>query len=63
MKRFIAVVTLAFAASMAQAIDTGKAFEDPELQARYEKLIEEVQAREGDASVERMITQMVDQYI
>jgi cytochrome c-type biogenesis protein CcmH len=42
MKRFIAVVTLALAASTAIAIDTGKAFEDPELQARYEKLIEEV---------------------
>ena len=30
------LVTTAF------AIDTGKAFDDPELQARYEKLIEEV---------------------
>jgi cytochrome c-type biogenesis protein CcmH len=28
--------------SPAAAIDTGKAFEDPELQARYEKLISEV---------------------
>lgn len=27
---------------MALAIDTGKAFDDPELQARYEKIIEEV---------------------
>jgi len=35
--------TLVFAASpLALAIDTGQAFEDPELQARYERLIGEV---------------------
>jgi cytochrome c-type biogenesis protein CcmH len=42
MKRLITVVILVFTALTALAIDTGKAFEDPELQARYEKLIEEV---------------------
>ncbi|MGI9235815.1 MAG: cytochrome c-type biogenesis protein, partial [Woeseiaceae bacterium] len=30
------------AVSPVAAIDTGKAFDDPELQARYEKLISEV---------------------
>lgn len=36
--------TLAFllVSGAAWAIDTGKAFDDPELQARYEKIIEEV---------------------
>lgn len=42
MKRFMAAVTLIFVGLSAHAIDTGKAFEDPELQARYETLIEEV---------------------
>ncbi len=39
------ILTLAFfmlAVSPVVAIDTGKAFDDPELQARYEKLISEV---------------------
>ncbi len=42
MKRFLTVVFFALAVSPAAAIDTGKAFDDPELQARYEKLISEV---------------------
>ncbi|MEL7186804.1 MAG: cytochrome c-type biogenesis protein [Pseudomonadota bacterium] len=42
MKRFAAVVlSLVFAVGVA-AIDTDKAFDDPELQARYERLIAEV---------------------
>lgn len=36
------LLALLLAASAAFAIDTGVAFDDPELQARYEKLIEEV---------------------
>ena len=39
--RVVAVLFLSFAVP-AFAIDTGKAFDDPELQARYEKIIEEV---------------------
>ena len=35
-------VTIASLAVPVSAIDTGKAFEDPELQARYEKIIAEV---------------------
>lgn len=42
MKRLMAAVSLIFVGLSAYAIDTGKAFEDPELQARYETLIEEV---------------------
>ena len=42
MKRFWLVIVAALAVSPAVAIDTGKAFDDPELQARYEKLISEV---------------------
>lgn len=42
MKYLIAVAGLMLMSLSAHAIDTGKAFEDPELQARYEKLIEEV---------------------
>ncbi len=41
MKRLWWLLVLA-AGGAAQAIDTGIAFEDPELQARYERLIEEV---------------------
>lgn len=40
--RMIALVLLGLAATAAVAIDTGPAFDDPELQARYEKLIDEV---------------------
>lgn len=39
--RVVAVLFLSLAVP-AFAIDTGKAFDDPELQARYEKIIEEV---------------------
>jgi len=43
--RFIALSAAAAIAALAQsslAIDTGAAFEDPEMQARYESLIDEV---------------------
>ncbi len=42
MKRLLAVISTLLLAAPAFAIDTGEAFDDPELQARYEKLIEEV---------------------
>lgn len=42
MMRMMIVLALALAALPAAAIDTGKAFDDPELQARYEKIIAEV---------------------
>ncbi len=42
MKRFLTLVIFVLAVSPVAAIDTGKAFDDPELQARYEKLISEV---------------------
>jgi cytochrome c-type biogenesis protein CcmH len=42
MKRLLAAITALLLTVPAVAIDTGKAFDDPELQARYEKLIEEV---------------------
>ncbi len=42
MKRCWLIIVAALAVSPAAAIDTGKAFDDPELQARYEKLISEV---------------------
>lgn len=38
----IVLCGLLLAPAMAVAIDTGKAFDDPELQARYENIIEEV---------------------
>ena len=41
MRKFVFVLTV-LAFLPVHAIDTGKAFEDPELQARYERLIEEV---------------------
>lgn len=41
MRRLLVFSFLLFALPAA-AIDTGKAFDDPELQARYEKLVEEV---------------------
>lgn len=40
--RHLLVFGLLLFALPAAAIDTGKAFDDPELQARYEKLVEEV---------------------
>lgn len=42
--RFAIVIIAAvmFVPAVALAIDTGKAFDDPELQARYENIIEEV---------------------
>ncbi len=42
MKRLFALVAAALLVSSAFAIDQGKRFDDPELQARYEKLISEV---------------------
>ena len=42
MIRIIAVLSALLAAGTAFAIDTDKAFDDPEMQARYEKIIEEV---------------------
>jgi len=42
MKRIIGTVLLLFLATDAFAIDQEKRFDDPELQARYEKLISEV---------------------
>lgn len=42
MKRLIVLVVTIYAMTPAVAIDTGKAFDDPELQARYDKLISEV---------------------
>ena len=42
MRRFIVCTLLVAFASVALAIDTDKAFDDPELQARYEHIIEEV---------------------
>ena len=42
MIRFIQVCLLTLVALPALAIDTGQAFDDPELQARYEKIIAEV---------------------
>ena len=42
MKRWLIIVTAALCVSPVAAIDTSKAFDDPELQARYDKLISEV---------------------
>lgn len=42
MKRWLILLAAALAVTPVAAIDTGKAFDDPELQARYEKLISEV---------------------
>jgi len=41
-RRLLTLLVAILAVSPAAAIDTGKAFEDPELQARYDKLISEV---------------------
>ncbi len=40
--RWLLVIALLLSSASALAIDTGQAFEDPEKQARYEKLISEV---------------------
>jgi cytochrome c-type biogenesis protein CcmH len=40
--RILVLASLLAMATMSAAIDTDKAFEDPELQARYEAIIEEV---------------------
>ena len=42
MRKLAACIALLTLASPAMAIDTDKAFDDPELQARYEHIIEEV---------------------
>jgi len=42
MKRLISVLLISVVVLPAWAIDTGQAFEDPELQARYERIISEV---------------------
>lgn len=42
MRKLVACVLLVMLASPALAIDTDKAFDDPQLQARYEHIIEEV---------------------
>ena len=42
MKRLLVLIVTICAMAPAVAIDTGKAFDDPELQARYDKLISEV---------------------
>jgi cytochrome c-type biogenesis protein CcmH len=42
MKKLTVLLAFFMLASTAAAIDTGKAFDDPELQARYDKLISEV---------------------
>ena len=42
MKRLLVLVVAIFAVTPVAAIDTSKAFDDPELQARYDKLISEV---------------------
>lgn len=42
MKRILVLLIAALGMSSAAAIDTDKRFDDPELQARYEKLISEV---------------------
>ena len=42
MNRLLSVLVLVFLTTSAAAIDSEQAFDDPELQARYEKLIAEV---------------------
>ena len=42
MKKLSILLAFALFTLPAAAIDTGKAFDDPELQARYEKIIDEV---------------------
>lgn len=42
MKTFVAALLLAFALQLAHAFDTAPAFEDPEMQRRYDHLIREL---------------------
>lgn len=42
MNRFLILIAAMLAVAPVAAIDTGKAFDDPELQARYDKMISEV---------------------
>jgi cytochrome c-type biogenesis protein CcmH len=42
MKWITAIIAVCIVAAAANAIDTEKAFDDPEMQARYEKIIDEV---------------------
>ncbi|MDH5501672.1 MAG: cytochrome c-type biogenesis protein CcmH [Gammaproteobacteria bacterium] len=42
MSRIILLLAFVLFASSASGIDTGKAFDDPEMQARYERMIAEV---------------------
>ena len=42
MRKLIGILVLVLFAAHAMAIDTSEAFDDPELQARYEKIIDEV---------------------
>lgn len=42
MKKMLGILAVLLFSVHALAIDTGKAFDDPELQARYEKIIDEV---------------------
>ncbi len=42
MTRVVIALVMMFVAATAMAIDEGQAFDDPELQARYDKLIEEI---------------------
>ena len=42
MKRLVATVTIAFLSLPVYGIDAGQAFADPEMQARYERIISEV---------------------
>ncbi len=42
MRKLLGILASLLLAAQAMAIDTGEAFDDPELQARYEKIIDEV---------------------
>lgn len=42
MRRITTIIIALAIPALAAAIDTGKAFDDPELQARYEKIVDEV---------------------
>jgi len=42
MTRVVIALAMIFMAATAMAIDEGQAFDDPELQARYDKLVEEI---------------------
>ena len=42
MTKVVIALVMMFVAAAAMAIDEGQAFDDPELQARYDKLVEEI---------------------